>query len=155
MRVFLLALLLFPVLELAVFIEVGRFIGVLPTLLLMIFTSIVGVLLLRVAGFSTALRARAALARGELPAQEVGQGLMMGLGGGLLVLPGFITDVLGILCLMPITRRIFVLGIQRYAQRRGHRTAEAANDAGPRPFVDKAMPHKPEIIEGEFERRDK
>ena len=60
-----------------------------------------GVLVLRAAGLATALRARESLNRGELPAQTMLEGLMMALAGGLLILPGFISDVLGLVLLLP------------------------------------------------------
>src|SRR5476649_730443 len=105
MRVFLLLFLLFPVLELFVLVRVAMSIGFLPTFLLVVASSMLGLFIIRTAGFATALTARASLARGELPAQQMLQGLMVAVGGGLLLLPGFISDVLGIICLLPITRR--------------------------------------------------
>ena len=89
MRPFLLLFLLFPVLELFVFVQVSSAIGFFPALLLIILGSMLGVLVLRVAGLATALRARESLNRGELPAQTMLEGLMMALAGGLLILPGF------------------------------------------------------------------
>jgi UPF0716 protein FxsA len=88
--------LLFPVLELFVFVQVSSAIGFFPALLLIILGSMLGVLVLRVAGLATALRARESLNRGELPAQTMLEGLMMALAGGLLILPGFISDVVGL-----------------------------------------------------------
>jgi UPF0716 family protein affecting phage T7 exclusion len=60
-----------------------------------------GVFVLRIAGLATALRARESLNRGELPAQTMLEGLMLALAGGLLILPGFISDVLGLIMLLP------------------------------------------------------
>jgi UPF0716 family protein affecting phage T7 exclusion len=67
-----------------------------------------GVLVVRVAGLATALKARESLNRGELPAQQMLEGLMLALGGGLLVLPGFISDAAGLLLLLPPVRRFLV-----------------------------------------------
>ena len=106
MRPFLLLFLLFPVLELFVFVQVSSAIGFFPALLLIILGSMLGVLVLRVAGLATALRARESLNRGELPAQTMLEGLMMALAGGLLILPGFISDVLGLVLLLPFTRKL-------------------------------------------------
>ncbi|EPN60677.1 phage T7 F exclusion suppressor FxsA, partial [Pseudomonas syringae pv. actinidiae ICMP 19096] len=108
MRVFLLLFLLFPVLELFLLVRVGMSIGFLWTFLLVVATSMLGLFVMRVAGFATALRARESLARGELPAQEMLEGLMVAVGGGLLLLPGFISDILGVICLLPITRRLLI-----------------------------------------------
>ena len=117
MRAFLFLFLLFPILELAVLIQVGSAIGVLPTLLLVIGTAILGSVLLRVAGVATAWRAREKLARGEMPEQEMFEGLLIAVGGGLLLLPGFISDVFGLLCLLPFTRPFIREAITWFASR--------------------------------------
>ena len=101
MRAFLFLLLLFPLVELAVLIKVGSVIGVGWTLLLIVASAFIGAALLRVAGVATAWRARERLARVELPEQEMLEGLLIAVGGGLLMLPGFISDIFGILCLIP------------------------------------------------------
>ena len=74
MRAFLLLFLLFPVLELYVFFKVSTAIGFFPALLLIIAGSMLGVLVVRVAGLATALKARESLNRGELPAQQMLEG---------------------------------------------------------------------------------
>jgi UPF0716 protein FxsA len=91
------------VLELFVFVKSAGD-RVFPALLLIILGSMLGVLVLRIAGLATALRARESLNRGELPAQTMLEGLMMA-AGGLLILPGFISDVVGLVMLLPFTRR--------------------------------------------------
>jgi UPF0716 protein FxsA len=164
MRAFLLLLLLFPVLELFLLVKVGMSIGFLATFLLVVAGSMLGVFVIRVAGFATALRAREALARGELPAQEMMDGLMMTVGGGLLVLPGFISDVLGLICLMPFTRRLLVSGVRRRAQAHAARQRAFADDlnaggafnpGASRPGARKPDVIEGEVIEGEFEPVDK
>jgi UPF0716 protein FxsA len=147
MRAFLLLVLLFPLLELAVLIKVGSTIGVLPTLLLVIGTAVLGSVLLRVAGVATAWRAREKLARGELPEQEVIEGLLIAVGGGLLLLPGFISDVIGLLCLIPFTRRLLIAGLLRRIQAQAERQRAFADDLS-------AAPRQANVIEGEYQRRD-
>lgn len=149
MRVFLLLFLLFPVIELAVLIKVGSAIGVLPTLLLVIGTAILGSVLLRVAGVATAWRAREKLARGELPEQEVLEGLFIAIGGGLLLLPGFISDIFGVLCLIPFTRRLLVNKVRQRAQEQAMRQRAFADDLAAR-----SGQTRPNVLEGEYERRD-
>ncbi|TWC32126.1 UPF0716 protein FxsA [Pseudomonas sp. SJZ079] len=149
MRVFLLLFLLFPVIELAVLIKVGSAIGVLPTLLLVIGTAILGSVLLRVAGVATAWRAREKLARGELPEQEVLEGLFIAIGGGLLLLPGFISDIFGVLCLIPFTRRLLVNKVRQRAQEQALRQRAFADDLAAR-----SGQTRPNVLEGEYERRD-
>lgn len=154
MRIFMLLFLLFPILELAVLISVGSAIGVLPTIALVIATSIFGGLMLRIAGITTAWRARERLARGEMPDQEVLQGLMMAVGGGLLLLPGFISDVIGVLCLLPFTRRRLVERVRRRAAEQAARQRAFADDLAARNGQSGSGSSRPNVLEGEYERRD-
>ncbi|MBP8885293.1 membrane protein FxsA [Pseudomonas indoloxydans] len=149
MRVFLFLFLLFPIIELALLIKVGSAIGVLPTLMLVIGTAILGSVLLRVAGVATAWRAREKLSRGELPEQEMLEGLLIAVGGGLLLLPGFISDILGVLCLTPFTRRLLVGKIRRRAEEQTLRQRAFFDDQAAR-----TGKTNPNVLEGEYERRD-
>ncbi|MDT4866000.1 phage T7 F exclusion suppressor FxsA [compost metagenome] len=151
MRVSLFALLLFPLVELAVLIKVGSVIGVGWTLFLIIASAFVGAALLRVAGLATALRARERLARGELPEQEMLEGLLIAIGGGLLMLPGFISDILGLFCLIPFTRRLLLKRVRQRMQEQALRQRAFADDPQAR---DAAGPQRPNVIEGEYQRRD-
>lgn len=149
MRAFLFLLLLFPLVELAVLIKVGSVIGVLPTLLLIIGSAVLGSVLLRVAGVATAWRARERLARGELPEQEMLEGLLIAVGGGLLLLPGFISDIFGLLCLFPFTRRLLVGKLRQRAAEQALRQRAFADDLQAR-----SGQSRPNVIEGEYEHRD-
>lgn len=154
MRIFMLLFLLFPILELTVLISVGSAIGVLPTIALVIATSIFGGLMLRIAGITTAWRARERLARGEMPDQEVLQGLMMAVGGALLLLPGFISDAIGLLCLLPFTRRKLVERVRRRAAEQAERQRAFADDLAARNGQPGSGASRPNVLEGEYERRD-
>lgn len=149
MRIFFVLFLLFPLAELFVLIKVGSSIGALATILLLVLSGIAGVLLLRLAGFATAWRARERLARGELPEREMLQGLMMAIGGGLLFLPGFISDVLALIVLFPPTRNFLFRQINRRMEAQMRRQRAFADDLQAR-----ANPQRPNVIEGEWERRD-
>ena len=151
MRSALFMLLLLPVLELALLIQVGSAIGVLPTLGLIILSAVLGILLLRVAGLATAWRARERLARGELPEREMFDGLLLALGGLLLLLPGFISDLFGLLCVLPFSRHLLLGRLQRQQQEQAARQRAFADDlAGAR---DASAPRS-QVIEGEYQRRD-
>jgi UPF0716 protein FxsA len=156
MRPFLLLFVLFPVLELFVFVKVSGAIGFFPALLLVILGSMLGVFVLRIAGLATALRARESLNRGELPAQTMLEGLMLALAGGLLILPGFVTDVLGLIMLLPISRRLLADKMRRRAEEAAVRQRAFADDLQPRggPAPREPVGHEPNVIEGEFEHRD-
>ncbi len=97
-----------PLVELYLIIEVGSVIGALWTVLLVVLTAVIGVSLLRIQGFNTLNRARQNMERGTLPAMEMMEGMILAVGGALLITPGFITDTLGFLCLIPATRRAMI-----------------------------------------------
>jgi UPF0716 protein FxsA len=100
----LIALLGLPLIEIAGFIVVGERIGVVATLTLIIATAVVGLATIRLQGGSLVARARAAFARDEPPVVEVVEGLALALAGVLLLVPGFFTDLLGALLLIPPLR---------------------------------------------------
>ncbi len=93
-----------PILEMYVLIKVGGSIGAFNTILLVLLTAFIGLILLRVEGFQTLFNARKKMQRSELPAQEIFSGFFLAIGGALLLTPGFITDVVGFFCILPITR---------------------------------------------------
>lgn len=95
-----------PIAELYVIIQVGEAIGVWPTLLLLLLDAIVGSWLLKHEGRAAWRRFNQALAEKRVPAAEVADGFLVILGGALLIAPGFITDIFGILFLIPPTRAL-------------------------------------------------
>jgi UPF0716 protein FxsA len=96
-----------PVAEIYVIIKVGEAIGVLPTIALLILDGILGAVLLRAQGRAAWRRFNEALAAGKVPAREVLDGAMVIFGGAFLITPGFITDVIGLLLLIPPSRAVF------------------------------------------------
>lgn len=102
--ILLLVFILIPALELSVLIRVGEVLGTFNTIALCIFTALVGASLVRSQGVSTLMQAQKKLAQGELPQSEIIQGMMLAMAGVLLVIPGFVTDFIGILLLTPVTR---------------------------------------------------
>lgn len=101
-----LLLLALPLLEIAGFVVVGSEIGVLPTIGLVLLSAVVGSMLLRVQGFGVMSRARAEMEAGRDPSKELAHGAMVVLAGILLVIPGFITDIFGILLFLPPVREL-------------------------------------------------
>ena len=118
MAILLLIFVILPIAELYVIIKVGGVIGVLPTLALLVLDSFVGAALARSQGRIAWARFNQALAEGRVPTREVFDGAMVILGGALLLTPGFITDVIGILLLIPPTRALFRAVVARLARRR-------------------------------------
>ena len=112
------AFILVPLAELAVLIAVGDWIGLLPTLVLLLVVSVVGAWLAKREGLAAWRRLQAALAQGRMPTVEVTDGALILLAGALLLTPGFLSDVLGILLLLPPTRAIARRQLPRLAERR-------------------------------------
>lgn len=108
-----LAILALPFVEIAVFIRVGEWLGVWPTIGLTLLSTIVGINLMRMQGLITIARAREAIARNEPPVDEMLDGLCILLAGALLIVPGFVTDVLGLLLFIPWVRHQFRTNIWR------------------------------------------
>ncbi|MDN5871706.1 MAG: FxsA family protein [Nitrococcus sp.] len=140
-----LLLLAFPLLELYILIQVGQVIGALPTIGLCILTAFLGTVLLRQQGLGTLRRARASLNRGEMPARELLEGMALAIGGVLLLVPGFLTDLAGLACLLPFTRILLLRAVlKRMRVVSGSMRRRSANDADG---------HR--TIEGDFRRRDR
>lgn len=104
-----------PLIEMLILIEVGSMIGALPTVGLVIMTAVVGVWLLRLEGLATLARVQQKLDQGQLPETELLEGVMLIIGGALLLTPGFATDALGFICLIPGFRRPLASRIIRSA----------------------------------------
>jgi UPF0716 protein FxsA len=95
-----------PIVELFVIIQVGEAIGVLPTIALLIADSVLGSMLMRSQGRTAWWRFNAALAEGRIPHREVLDGALVIFGGALLLTPGFVTDIFGLVFLLPPTRAL-------------------------------------------------
>ncbi len=104
-----------PIAELAVIIMVGEAIGVLPTILALLASGIVGAALAKREGTAVWSRFKATMKQGQVPSDEIVDGFLVLLGGALLLTPGFITDALGLALLFPLTRK----GFKRMALRAG------------------------------------
>jgi UPF0716 protein FxsA len=104
-----------PLLEIYLLLKIGGVIGALPTIGLVVLTAVIGAFLLRQQGFATLARIQSELNRGEVPAVTMLEGAALLFGGALLLTPGFFTDTLGFLCLLPVTRRPIVQWLLRRA----------------------------------------
>lgn len=102
-----LLLLAVPIIELYVIVQVAGSLGVLTTILLLIAVSVVGAILVKHEGTNIWIRAQQQLARGQMPDNEMVEGVLVLMGGALLLTPGFVTDAIGLLLLFPLTRVLF------------------------------------------------
>jgi len=98
---------LVPVAEIYVLVTVGSSIGAFPTIALVILTALAGAHLARMQGLSTMMRIRENLDQGFMPAEELLDGVLIFLAGMVLLTPGFLTDIAGLLILLPATRNLF------------------------------------------------
>lgn len=106
-----------PIIEIALFLQVGGLIGTWPTIGIVIATAIAGTVLLRTQGFAVLARGEASMAAGRVPVGEVFDGVCLLLAGALLLTPGFLTDTLGLLLMLPPMRKLLrawlIGGIER------------------------------------------
>ncbi len=141
-RLLFLIFLIVPLIEIYLLLVIGGIIGPIPTVAMVVFTAVLGAWLLRIEGFHTWFRLQQALAQGKIPALEIVEGPILLVGGALLLTPGFFTDFLGFLCLLPTTRqRIARYVLQRWLIRR---PPQGPGSGG----------RGPTVIEGEYQRRD-
>ncbi|KAB0679337.1 FxsA family protein [Aureimonas leprariae] len=147
-------LLVVPILEIAAFILVGREIGLLPTLGIVVVSAVVGALLLRRQGLGALRRIQGEIAAGRVPGRELADGVLIVAAGILLLTPGLVTDVVGYLLFVPAVRAF----IRRFLARRVVVTATMAGSrpggsgdggGGKRP----ARPDVVDLSEEDYERR--
>lgn len=111
--IFLLTLILAPLVELSIFIAVGGEIGALAVIGLTIASAVIGLALVRAQGMETALRARRELEAKRAPIPEMMHGALLVIAGLFLLIPGFLTDSLGILLLLPFLRKWLIMTLLR------------------------------------------
>ena len=151
-QILLVVFLVIPVIEIYLLIQVGSMIGAGWTIFFVIATAILGVSLLRQQGLSTWTRLNQSMAQGQLPPTILVEGLLLLLSGAFLLTPGFFTDTIGFLFLMPVVRKVIAIYLMRkglfMATNMQHNTrrsysASTRHQAG-----------ESKVIEGEYERKD-
>ena len=162
--VFLLILVLLPAVEITLFIQLGGAIGAGWTLLLILTTAAIGLSAMRQQGMATLAQAQLAQAEGRQPVAEMGNGLLILMAGLLLLIPGFLTDALGLMLLWPFGRRLmigtmlaFVLPALLASLSRRAQAAQTGAQTGPDtgPNASPETPRNgsrngPKTIEGDF-----
>ena len=97
-----------PAIEIYLMIKVGGIIGALNTILLIFFTAVTGVYFAKIAGLSTLRSGFNQLIKNEIPIYEIISGAALAFAAFLLILPGFLTDIVGFLLIIPTTRKVFI-----------------------------------------------
>ncbi len=170
-----------PIIEITVLMQVGELIGAWPTIAIVIVSAWLGAKYVRQQGIATLQSVQTKMAQGEMPSSEIVTGLMLLVAGVLLVTPGFVTDIFGLLLLVPAVRHTLVQSVQKhiktsqgnafgtsahfhsstFTQENGHVYEHEVDD-----YIDKnsAFHHNKEIshenhhqgetIEGDFKRKD-
>lgn len=113
MRGLFLLFLIMPIVEMLLLFEVSAHIGAIYTIGLVVLTAAIGIQILKQQGLSTITRANQRMQSGELPAQEIMEGLFLAVGGAFLLTPGFITDTIGFLFLIGPSRRLIVKALMK------------------------------------------
>ncbi|QQG28923.1 FxsA family protein [Pectobacterium carotovorum] len=136
----LLLIFLLAYIEISLFIQVAEVLGVAMTLLLVVFTSCVGVSLVRNQGMKTLVQMQQKMAAGESPAAEMVKSVSLVLAGFLLLIPGFLTDLLGLLLLLPPVQKSLTLKLMPHLHI--WRSGPGASSSGGN------------IFEGEYQHKD-
>jgi UPF0716 protein FxsA len=116
-------LILVPLLELYILIKIGGYFGAFQTIALVVFTALLGIVLVRLEGLRTLQKIRQSLSQGIVPAEEMVDGVLIFVGGILLIIPGVLTDLFALVLLIPYSRTIF----KRWLRRRFDRMIAAGN----------------------------
>jgi UPF0716 protein FxsA len=140
--------------EVAALIAVGRWVGVWPTVLLLLAGSLLGGWLLRREGIRAWRAFVVAAAEGRAPQREALDGVLVLIGGLLVLFPGFVSDVLGLLCLLPPTRAVARRLLGRALARRAATVGVVRVRARRGPPVDPTPPAADQVIEGELDGPD-
>lgn len=133
-----------PIVELALLLEIGRRLGTLPTLALIVVTGFAGALLAKRQGLGVVRRVRSEMAAGQMPGAAIVDGVIILVAGALLITPGVLTDVFGFLCLVPATRRLMRVWLWRALSRAVRQGATRIDvHFGPGPPPDAQPPPQP------------
>ena len=116
-----------PLIEIYLFIKVGSEIGALNTILLILMTAVVGIWYARYEGFNTLRSGMSQLVKNELPLYEIVSGAAIAFAALLLILPGFATDIMGIMLIFPPTRRLILNMYSRKNSSRNKKTSSEKN----------------------------
>lgn len=134
-----------PVLELWLILQVGEMIGVVPTILLLLLDSVIGAWLVKSQGGQVWRRFRTTASAGKVPANEAVNGFFVILGGTLLLVPGFLSDLVGLLFVIPPTRKVFSGRLVNFVSKRARvsfMSPSGSDDTHVRDFAHSDQPRR-------------
>jgi UPF0716 protein FxsA len=126
MNTFLLLIITIPIIEIYLFIKIGSQIGALNTILLIFVTAFFGVIYARYEGFNTLRSGMSQIIKNEVPVYEIISGAALTFAALLLILPGFATDLLGLLIIFPLTRKLILKKVS-YKENRNEKKQDYIN----------------------------
>ena len=138
-----LALLALIVLELWILVKLGSTLGILPTIALVLGAGIVGAWIAKWQGLQAILRVQNDLQQGVIPTRNLGDGVLILVAGMLLLLPGVVSDILGIALLIPPIRHLAMFSIRSWLNNRVHLQTTSRWQAGPGKIPGDGEPHDP------------
>jgi len=167
-RLLFILFIIIPIIEISVLMQVGEFLGLWPTIGIVIMSAWIGAKYVRQQGLATLQSVQEKMAQGEMPSSEIVTGLMLLVAGVLLVTPGFVTDIFGLSLLVPSFRQVIVASVQKHINLNAH---VSGNTAGanfyhgntyenegfshtPSPEDNVIPEHRSETIEGEYTRKE-
>lgn len=151
-QILLILFILVPIVEIGVFIQVGDSIGLVPTIAIVIGTAVLGVNLLKQQGFRAWQEIQQTMVQGQVPAIEMAAGAQLLFAGGLLLTPGFVTDGIGFLLMVPAVRMSLA---KRFVQHKGQTASfySAHTSSFSRSQTHSSSQDSGRTIEGEFEEK--
>ncbi|SJN57401.1 phage T7 F exclusion suppressor FxsA [Vibrio ruber DSM 16370] len=138
-----------PIIEIGLFIQVGGYLGLWPTIGLVLITAFVGASLVRSQGLQTLLTVQQRLQAGELPAQQILEGVLLAVAGVLLLTPGFMTDFMGMFVLLPGPRAMLARKLMAKVVIQGN-VQQPFGTGEPHD----RQSHRGNTYEGEYDRKD-
>jgi len=146
-----------PLIEIALFIQVGGAIGLWWTLAIVIFTAILGTRLIRAQGIMAMNDLRSSFSEMRDPTEPLAHGAMILIAGALLLTPGFVTDAIGFLCLIPVTRQAVIRWLLRRVRIGGFSVMSQRGWDRPEPGApaDRSPPAGGRTIEGEYKVKER
>lgn len=162
-RLLFLLFVIIPIIEIAVLMNVGAWLGVWPTIAIVIITAWLGAKNVKQQGIATLQNVQLKMAQGEMPSDEIVAGLLLLVAGVLLVTPGFVTDAFGLSLLIPSVRQALIASVQKQIVSQGSASANfhvyqnpQQSDFHQQNMQDDAPKsvHHGETIDGEYERKE-
>jgi UPF0716 protein FxsA len=143
-----------PVIEIGLFIQVGGFLGLWPTIALVLISAVVGASLVRSQGIRTLMTVQQRLQQGELPAEQILEGVLLAVAGILLLTPGFLTDAMGMVLLLPLPRAIVARHLMsKISVTNNFQAGFGQHHADPFHQAGRSDSNQGQVYEGEFDKK--